>query len=94
MHGRLVHNGTITVSTQTFLHTVCAAPIKHICLLDLDYMIATGTILSQHTLTVDDEIIHISVNKHPGLESKKITNDQELIQSDPTSSPRNQKGNN
>ena len=28
------------------------------------------------------------------LESKKISNDQELIQSDPTSCPPNQKGNN
>ena len=28
------------------------------------------------------------------LESKKISNDQELIQSDPTSCPQNQKGNN
>ena len=27
-------------------------------------------------------------------QSKKISNDQELIQSDPTSSPQNQKGNN
>ena len=27
-------------------------------------------------------------------ESKKISNDQELIQSDPTSCPENQKGNN
>ena len=96
MHGRLVHNGTITVGTQTFLHTVCAAPIRDNCLLGLDYMIATGTILnlSQHTRTVDDEIIPISVNKHPGLESKKISNDQELIQSDPTSCPQNQNGNN
>ena len=32
----------------------------------------------------------------PGIqmESKKISNDQELIQSDPTSCPQNQKGNN
>ena len=29
-----------------------------------------------------------------GLKSKKISNDQELIQSDPTSCPQNQKGNN
>ena len=29
-----------------------------------------------------------------GLKSKKINNDQELIQSDPTSCPQNQKGNN
>ena len=28
------------------------------------------------------------------LENKKISNDQELIQSDPTSCPQNQKGNN
>ena len=40
--------------------------------------------------------------KHPGVReavyqtllSKKISNDQELIQSDPTSCPQNQKGNN
>ena len=29
-----------------------------------------------------------------GLKSKKISNDQELIQSDPISCPQNQKGNN
>ena len=29
-----------------------------------------------------------------GVQSKKISNDQELIQSDPTSCPQNQKGNN
>ena len=28
------------------------------------------------------------------IESKRISNDQELIQSDPTSCPQNQKGNN
>ena len=28
------------------------------------------------------------------LESKKISNDQELVQSDPISCPQNQKGNN
>ena len=28
------------------------------------------------------------------MQSKKISNDQELIQSDPTSCPQNQKGNN
>ena len=35
--------------------------------------------------------IQISVK---GIESKKISNDQELIQSDPISCPQNQKGNN
>ena len=29
---------------------------------------------------------------NPGVPSKKISNDQELIQSDPTSCPQNQKG--
>ena len=32
--------------------------------------------------------------KKMSLKSKKISNDQELIQSDPTSCPQNQKGNN
>ena len=33
-------------------------------------------------------------NNTSNIESKKISNDQELIQSDPTSCPQNQKGNN
>ena len=75
VHGRLVHNVPITVGTQTFLHTVCAAPIKDTCLLGLDFMIATGTILnlSQHTMTVDDETIPIKVNKHPGLQVSNVS---------------------
>ena len=32
--------------------------------------------------------------KHYAYQSKKISNDQELIQSDPISCPQNQKGNN
>ena len=31
---------------------------------------------------------------HVDMSSEKISNDQELIQSDPTSCPQNQKGNN
>ena len=34
------------------------------------------------------------VEEKCSLKSKKISNDQELIQSDPTSCPQNQKGNN
>ena len=34
------------------------------------------------------------MQENNGLESKKISNDLELIQSDPTSCPQNQKGNN
>ena len=33
-------------------------------------------------------------HKSPDMQSKKISNDQERIQSDPTSCPQNQKGNN
>ena len=70
VHGRRVHNVPFTVGTQTFLHTVCAAPIKDNYLLGLDFMIATGTILnlSQKTLTVENVVIPISINKHPGLQ--------------------------
>ena len=35
--------------------------------------------------------VHVIVKS---MESKKISNDQELIQSDPISCPQNQKGNN
>ena len=34
------------------------------------------------------------IDKRIHIQSKKISNDQELIQSDPTSCPQNQKGNN
>ena len=71
MHGRLVHNVPISVGTQTFLHTVCEAPIKDNCLLWLDFMIATGSVLdlSQNTLTVEDDVMPIRVNKHHGLQA-------------------------
>lgn len=38
VHGQIVHNVPITVGTQTFLHTVCVAPIKDQCLLGLDFL--------------------------------------------------------
>ena len=41
--------------------------------------------------------ILLSTKRHLKMyqtESKKISNDQEMIQSDPTSCPQNQKGNN
>ena len=44
------------------------------------------------TLTLD--IGYLLSIKHAILPSKKISNDQELIQSDPISCPQNQKGNN
>ena len=66
VHGRLVHNVPISVGTQTFLHTVCVAPIKDTCLLGLDFMIATGCIL-------DDETFPINVDKHPGLQISNVS---------------------
>ena len=42
MHGRLVHNVPITVGTQTFLHTVCAAPNRHFSLLNVTAAGACG----------------------------------------------------
>ena len=42
VHSQLVHNFPINVGTQTFLHTVCVAPIKDKCLLGLDFLTATG----------------------------------------------------
>ena len=38
--------------------------------------------------------VHFRKTSHYNMKSKKISNDQELIQSDPISCPQNQKGNN
>ena len=42
----------------------------------------------------DLSIHQVSAGTQRKLQSKMISNDQELIQSDPTSCPENQKGNN
>ena len=47
-------------------------------------------VISESICTLDHFVL---VNRLEGL-SKKISNDQELIQSDPISYPQNQKGNN
>ena len=75
VNGRLVHNVPITVGSQTVLHTVCAVPIKDVCLLGLDFMIATGTILnlSQNTLTVNNEFVPIRVKKHHGTQVSNVS---------------------
>ena len=75
VHGRLVHNVPISVGTQTFLHTVCVAPIKDNCLFGLDFMIATRSVLdlSRNTLTVVDDVMPIRVNKHPGLQASNVS---------------------
>ena len=75
VHGRFVHNVPIPVGTQTFLYTVCVDPIKDNCLLGLDFMIATGSVLdlSQNTLTVKDDVMPIRVIKHPGLQASNVS---------------------
>ena len=75
VHGRLVHNVPIPVGTQTFLHTVCVDPIKDNCLLGLDFMIATGSVLDlgRNTLTVEDDVMPIRVIKHPGLQASNVS---------------------
>ncbi|MCG8044069.1 MAG: hypothetical protein JAY66_00010, partial [Candidatus Thiodiazotropha taylori] len=74
VHGRLVHNVPITVGMQTFLHTVCAAPIKDVCLLGLDFLIATGTVLdlNRHILTVKDDVVPVKVIMNPGLQVSNV----------------------
>ena len=75
VHDRLVHNVPIYVGTLTFLHTVCVALIKNSCLIGLDFMIATGSVLdlSTNSLTVDDDVIPIRVNKHPRLQASNVS---------------------
>ena len=53
---------------------------------------ASDDILGQINATVD--ATEQRVANQENIESKKISNDQELIQSDPISCPQNQKGNN
>ena len=48
-----------------------------------------GVGIDKHVIS---EFLNISIDYWK--ENKKISNDQELIQSDPTSCPQNQKGNN
>ena len=45
-------------------------------------------VATQLTVAVENSKLHVHIK-----ESKKISNDQELIQSDPTSCPQNQQGN-
>ena len=54
------------------------------------------TVVSTFQATIDGIFAPLAtlVDEDADLESKKISNDQELIQSDPISCPQNQKGNN
>ena len=68
------------------LNRFCGYPTKTV------YIVVTNSENQNQVL-----VIRPNDNHSPGpviRESKKISNDQELIQSDPTSCPQNQKGNN
>ncbi|MCG8109820.1 MAG: RNase H-like domain-containing protein, partial [Candidatus Thiodiazotropha taylori] len=75
VHGRMVYNVPITIGTQTFLHTVCAAPVKDICLLGLDFMVATGCVidLGNELLKVGQELVPISVAMAEEQQFSKVT---------------------
>ena len=75
VHGRMVHNVPITIGTQTFLHTVCVAPVKDTCLLGLDFMVATASVLDlgNEILKIDEDIIPISVTMPPEQQFSKVT---------------------
>ena len=73
--GRIIYNVPITVGTQTFLHTICVAPVKDPCLLGLDFMKATSSILDlgKETLTIGEDTLPVSVTMTPGYQFSKVT---------------------
>ena len=50
--------------------------------------------VDKNKMLIKSKVVFTAVTKAATIKSKKISKDQELIQSDPTSCPQNQKGNN
>ena len=73
--GRIVHNVPITVGTQTFLHTVCMAPVRETCLLGLDFMTATASVfdLGNETLTIGEDVVPVSVSRAPDYQISRVS---------------------
>ena len=73
--GRIIYNVPITVGTQTLLYTVCVAPVKDTCLLGLDFMTATSSILDlgNETSTTGEDIVPVNVTMIPKYQFSKVT---------------------
>ena len=74
VHGQLVHDFPINIGTQTFLHTVCVAPIKDTCLLGLDFLTATGSKLdlAKNFLKIGGEKVPVQIERSPVLKISKV----------------------
>ena len=66
------------------------ANVHDLLKVNVKIMPSSGEDIEMSALIEERNVVNNSERQH----SKKISNDQELIQSDPTSCPQNQKGNN
>ena len=75
VHGRIMYNVPITLGSQTFLLTVCVAPVKDTCLLGLDFLSATASVLDlgNETLTIGEDVISANVIMTPEHQFSKVT---------------------
>ena len=74
LSGQIIHNVPITIGTQTFLHSVCVAPINDLCLLGLDFLKVTESIidLSNDMLDIEGEKVPIKTVNSQVLQVSKI----------------------
>ena len=72
--GKIIKKVPITIGGCTFLHSVCIAPIKDRCLLGVDFLKVTGSIidLSNDTLDVNGEKVSIKVVRSPEMQASNI----------------------